>query len=407
MPRKAKRRRPRGMGTLWERGGCWYVQWRENGQRKHAKFPDRDTAEKVLAKILSDVALNRHGIETEKAPAPPLAELAKPWLERRKATNRTADNDAIRWKLHLAPRFGKLRPDEVDQAAIRSAVESMLAEGLTPSTCMRVVCLLSSLYTDLCERGLAKANPARGLPRATRRLLRSLHDPNTTPFVEKLADVERIYRALPEPVNVAYALGALAGLRTGETLALRWSSVDLEHRRIVVSEQVQDGKVFRPKDLDSRMVPISDSLLPVLQADRLASGGVGLLVPPMRSNKVRQHLGAHTLSKCLKDALAKLNKNGAAIPAVTWYQATRHTFASQWVMAGGSIEKLREAMGHSTVLVTERYAHLRGDIFTAADLGRVSVDLSSPAGKVLPLSRPEEAIGHTGATEGESVGQVG
>src|ERR1039457_4710569 len=160
MPRKVKRRRPRGMGTLWERGGVWYVQWREGGKRKHARFPDRDTAEKVLAKILSDVALNRHGIETPKAPSPPLRELAKPWLDVRKATHRSWDADAGRWKRWLAPRFGKLRPDEVDQAAIRLAVESMLSEGLTSATCQRVVSLLSSLFTDLVERGLAKTNRA-------------------------------------------------------------------------------------------------------------------------------------------------------------------------------------------------------------------------------------------------------
>jgi len=43
---------------------------------------------------------------------------------------------------------------------------------------------------------------------------------------------------------------------------------------------------------------------------------------------------------------------------VTWYQVTRHTFASQCVMAGGSIEKLKEILGHYSVVVTERYAHL-------------------------------------------------
>jgi integrase len=67
-------------------------------------------------------------------------------------------------------------------------------------------------------------------------------------------------------VNLAYSIGAMAGLRVGEILALQWSTVDLDRRRIVVSEQVQDGVVLRPKDLDARVVLIMDSLLPVLQA---------------------------------------------------------------------------------------------------------------------------------------------
>lgn len=50
-------------------------------------------------------------------------------------------------------------------------------------------------------------------------------DPRTTPFVERLEDVRRIDLALPEPLNVAYAIGELAGLRTGEVFALRWQHV--------------------------------------------------------------------------------------------------------------------------------------------------------------------------------------
>jgi site-specific recombinase XerD len=64
-----------------------------------------------------------------------------------------------------------------------------------------------------------------------------------------------------------------------------------------------------------------------------------------------EFLDGHTIRKHLKDALEKLQ-----LPALTWYSATRHTFASQWVLAGNSLEKLREIMGHSTVQVTERYA---------------------------------------------------
>jgi integrase len=188
-------------------------------------------------------------------------------------------------------------------------------------------------------------------------------------------------------------------LRTGEILALQWSSVDLEHRRIIVSEQVQDGKVVPPKSKKSRVVPIVDSLLPILQAAKLRSGGQGLVVPPMRGGR-RRHLDPHTLGKALKEAFEKLNKEGPALPAMTWHQACRHTYASQTVLAGGSIEKLKETLGHSSVLVTARYAHLRGDTFTAADLGRIAMDFSEPAGKVLPMVRPEpEQDGHAVATD--------
>lgn len=390
---KKRQRRGPGQGRVWQRGESWWVQWREGkgGPRKFARYPDENTARKVLAQILANVASDRAGLpEPPKVDTTTLAVLAKDWLERRKKNgkHRSAPEDDGRWRLHLLPRFGKLAPDQLTQRMIRDLVEAKLAEGKASATCMLLVRLLSTFYTDLCERGLAKTNPAKGLPRATRDLVRSTHDPKTTPFVEKLADVVRIFHALPEPVNLAYALGSQAGMRTGEILALQWSSVDLERGRIVVSEQVQDGVVMRPKDKDSRVVPITDSLLPVLKEWHLRCGGVGQVVPPMRKGS-RKRCDPHTLGKCLREAFEAINKEGHALPCMTWYQATRHTFASQWVLTGGTLEKLREVMGHSSVVVTERYAHLRGDLFTAADLGRMAVDFSSPMGKILPLARKE------------------
>jgi len=44
-------------------------------------------------------------------------------------------------------------------------------------------------------------------------------------------------------------------------------------------------------------------------------------------------------------------------------------------MAGGSIEKLSKIMGHYSIVMTERYAHHRPDLFTAHDLGTIQLDL--------------------------------
>jgi integrase len=224
---------------------------------------------------------------------------------------------------------------------------------------------LSSLFSDVIEQGHATVHPVRILRRATRRLIRPAHDPRTTPFVERLEDVRRIFLALGEPVNLAFALGALAGLRNGEVLALRWQHVDLGARRIHVRESVE-GPL---KDIDSRIVPIQDALYPLLAEQRLRSKGEGRVVRAMRADG--EFLDGHTIRAHLKDALEELK-----LPAVTWYQATRHTFASQWVLAGNSIEKLREIMGHSTVQVTERYAHLKPELFGAADRAAIKVSLA-------------------------------
>jgi integrase len=367
MPRKLKKR-PRGQGAIWEQGGNHWIRWREKGRRQTAKFPTRKQATEVLAQIVADVAAGRVGRPVKRSPAPPISKLASKWLERRDKTHRSAKEDRWRWNKHLEPWFGARAPEEVDSALLRRFIEAKLVEGLSSSTVRLCVLELSALFSDVVELGHLQANPVRALPRATRRLIRSAHDPRTTPFVERLADVRRIFLALPEPVSLAYALGALAGLRNGEVLALRWAHVDLDARRIHVRESVE-GPL---KDVDSRIVPIQDALHPLLAAWHLRSGGKGRVVQSMRSDGV--YLDGNTIRTYLKEALVELK-----LSPMTWYQATRHTFASQWVLAGHSLEKLREIMGHSTVQVTERYAHLNPDSFSDKDRGAIDVSLAPGA----------------------------
>ncbi|MEO1829459.1 MAG: tyrosine-type recombinase/integrase [Pseudomonas sp.] len=44
----------------------------------------------------------------------------------------------------------------------------------------------------------------------------------------------------------------------------------------------------------------------------------------------------------------------------------RHTFASHFMLNGGNILTLQKILGHSTVVVTMRYAHLAPGHFTEA-----------------------------------------
>src|SRR2546425_626131 len=124
------------------------------------------------------------------------------YFERRKRKHRAGFEDASRWQKHLAPYFEHLRPARVDAARIRAFIEAKLAQEANPATVRIYIALLSALFADLRERGIAQLNPSRGLPRSTMRLMRSTHDPRTTPFIEKLTDVRRIYLALPEPRSV-------------------------------------------------------------------------------------------------------------------------------------------------------------------------------------------------------------
>ena len=45
------------------------------------------------------------------------------------------------------------------------------------------------------------------------------------------------------------------------------------------------------------------------------------------------------------------------------FHSLRHTFASHWVMKAGDLFKLQKILGHKTVQMTMRYAHLQPSAF--------------------------------------------
>jgi hypothetical protein len=120
-------------------------------------------------------------------------------------------------------------------------------------------------------------------------------------------------------------------------------------------EQVQESKLGPLKDDEARTVPIQEAPLPVLTACKLKSGGTGLLSRPDRPGRragrkstPSTFMRPHTLHARLRAALKACD-----LPTdLTWYQCTRHTFASQWGMANGSIEKLAAVLGHSSTEVS-------------------------------------------------------
>lgn len=406
---RRRARRASGRGTiLASTGGTFRIRWREGGRRRISSgYATRELAEQVLSKILADIAAGRAGLPPDPKSIPPLRELAEDWLKRRQLTHRSHRDDRSRWDNHLKAFFGNHRPAEVTPAEIRRFAERKLAQGLSSTTVGHIVRLLSVFFSDLVDEGRAQTNPCRALPKTTRRLLKNAHDPKTTPYLERLEDVRRVYLALPERYGVMFALGALAGLRPGEVLGLGWGDVDLATGRMLVRQQVHRGELGPLKDDEARVVPILPPLAPVLAQWKLVTGGAGLLFAPLaakrggRPGSPPRFVREHTLGTRLRAALAELKLNR---PGLNWYRCTRHTFASQWVMGGGSIEKLAVVLGHADITTTQRYAHLSPNLFRDEDLRAVSVDLSRPAGRVVELAPRSgvSEVGHDVGTEGES-----
>jgi site-specific recombinase XerD len=57
-------------------------------------------------------------------------------------------------------------------------------------------------------------------------------------------------------------------------------------------------------------------------------------------------------------------------PLARGWHALRHTFASQFIMAGGNLATLQKLLGHATIEMTLVYSHLAPD-FVAGELERL------------------------------------
>ncbi|HVT06746.1 MAG TPA: site-specific integrase [Polyangia bacterium] len=320
------------------------------------------------------------------APEPPidpnrLRAIGRAWLRSRENTHKNNVGEWSIWRRHLEPAFGELLPIEVDVPRLRTFIEAKLATGLTSTTVGRCVRLLSSLFTELVEQGTVARHPVRAIPKAVKRLYRNGHDPRSTPFIENMADVKRLRAELPEPLRTLYTVGVLSGLRTGELLALRWADLRHDDRAIHVQRGLRHnlGIVSTPKSGHGRIVPLAPTCTEVLREWRRRTDGDGLIFKPFTGATRADHLDIYALiTEHWRPALARVG-----LPPMRFYEATRHTFASQWVLSGQPIEKLSKILGHSSVLVTERYAHLKPEALTIPDV----IDLrdhrvSNPTGEL-------------------------
>jgi integrase len=417
---KSRRKRSNNTGGLYQRtDGTWVGQWSERdgvdpatgkprSKRKTKTFSrDRLWSENEMRRILTRVADGLPGLEKDETrnaiTGNTMGDLVEVWLDQR--TNKTAYDDRRWWERYWKPEISHLLPAQVTVAVVKKCFIAFQATGLSNSSLKHLAVLLSGIFGDLIEEDRAEVNPIRSLSKKTRRtFLKSKHDPKKVPFVREAKDIQRIYSWLYErapSVAVGYAIGAMAGLRTGEVRALSWAKVDLEARTLTIDVQVQrrvgkkteqltaDG-LDTVKDHEMRVVPIFDSLYPILVEWKVVSGGAGLVCPSIRKHSdreiqthpsrrvcFRRFLGERLMTKMVHRALVALKiEPELQHYDMCWYASTRHTFASQWVRHRGELRLLQHMMGHESIATTERYAHLSPDTFTDADRSRVKVDFT-------------------------------
>ena len=178
----------------------------------------------------------------------------------------------------------------------------------------------------------------------------------------KEEEIQRLLVACPAYLRNIVQGALLTGLRKGDLLALKWSDVDLERRILYFNERKKGGK--RGEKV------LSGDLVELLRGiDRNGSDYVftGPQGEPLKDVK-----------RAFKSALRK-----AAIEDFHFHDL-RHTSASYLAMRSHNMKVVQEHLGHSSLAMTERYAHLADEylrsevekldgLFTVGQSGKILV----------------------------------
>jgi integrase len=218
------------------------------------------------------------------------------------------------------------------------------ARTMLPKTINNVLTVLRRMLSIARKRGLIEKVPDIDWFRA----------PPPEPEFLSFDQADHLLATVPMGWRTMILVALRTGLRLGELLALRWTDVDLELGQLHVRQNVVKGVIGTPKSGHGRRVPLGDDVIAALRAHRHE---LGQYVFFRRRGKMIYTRAAHDgIRSCFR--IAGMNHSG-------WH-ILRHTFASHLVMRGVALKAVQELLGHSTINMTLRYAHLSPDVIRDA-----------------------------------------
>jgi len=159
---------------------------------------------------------------------------------------------------------------------------------------------------------------------------------------EEIVKLLSVCRGYLKPI-VIVALNT--GMRRGEILPLKWSDIDFK-RGII--------HLLNTKNSDARQIPMNELLKTTLIRVRKHPES-----PYVFHKKDGSQIG--DIKKSFHTALNRAGiKKGRKDGGVVFH-TLRHSFASHLVMSGVDLNTVRELMGHKSLDMTIRYAHLSRD----------------------------------------------
>jgi integrase len=353
----------KGFGVRVTKAGAkaFILNYRAGGRERRitiGSFPDwsagdaRDRAKALKRDV--DNGGDPMGDRHEQRAAPTVADLAKLYREthlpRKRAISGRGDENIL--KNHVIPHLGKIKVADVRRSDIATLHRDV--SKTAPIAANRTLALASKMFAVAIAEEWRTDNPCKGVERNPENRRERFLTP---------AEIARLGEALLSSKETTSAnvlrLLLLTGARRGETLAARWSEIDLEAGTWTKPGAQTKGK----KD---HRIPLSAPavmLLTTMQKD--ASPDCPYLFPtaaaPKKDAKGKP-IYAHLTD--VKRTWATVCKK-AGIEGVRLHDL-RHTYASILASSGLSLPIIGALLGHTQAATTQRYAHLMDDPLRAA-----------------------------------------
>jgi integrase len=241
-------------------------------------------------------------------------------------------------RVHLEPFLGDKKVDAIKTEDVQQLKYRLQTRA--PKTVNNVLTVLNVLLKKAVEWEAIDRMPcAISLLRVSKSSM-SFYD---------FAEFERLVLAaeqLDATAALIVLLGADAGLRCGEMIALQWRDVDLDQRQVCIQRSDWNGHVTAPKGGRLRYVPLTTRLANALRNHRHLRG-TNVLCQDNGHRLTRQMVQYRVLRASRR---AKLAQDGVHI--------LRHTFCSHLAMRGAPARAIQELAGHRDLGMTQRYMHL-------------------------------------------------
>lgn len=325
--------------TLKENNSSYKVQVKlSNGRYKTQQVDSLTLAKKIESKFKVQRIENK---VFDIAPVTTLGYAWEQYLSWAKLNKKTWPDDLARWTNHVAPELSSRKMDSITPSNIINLVSAMQQKQsikgtpFKPATIKQVLVLTKRLFNWAIEKEIYHGtNPAAKVkpPRFDNRVNNPLGKDGIAGLLNILSSWDN------ERASLVVKFALYSGRRRGEILCLKWSNVNLEGGFVTFQGATT-------KNGTTQTLPLNNRCKEVLE--RCKELEVSDYVFPTSTGKF------YAGFDCIWERIRR--KAGLSIR----FHDLRHTYASFLASSGEvDIYTLKELLGHKSLDMTQRYAHL-------------------------------------------------